>query len=102
MLHKPTTIVLALLAGAARVSLAKPTTSPPHNPQVEIKNGTLRGLYLPAFQEDLFLGVPTVVGAGGIERVFELSLDAAEMQALKTSGAGVREMIEELALDSVA
>jgi hypothetical protein len=58
MLLKLTTAVLALLAGAARVALAKPTTSPPHNPQVEIKNGTLRGLYLPAFDEDLFLGVP--------------------------------------------
>jgi len=52
--------------------------------------------------KDLFLGVPCVVGAGGVERVIELSLDAAETQALKTSGGGVREMIEELALDSVA
>jgi len=52
--------------------------------------------------KDLFLGVPVVVGAGGVERVIELGLAADEMTALHASGKGVREMIEELALDTVA
>jgi len=52
------TTLLTLLAAAARIALGKPTASPSYNPQVDIKNGTLRGLYLPAFHEDLFLGVP--------------------------------------------
>ncbi len=52
--------------------------------------------------KDIFLGVPVVLGAGGVERVIELVLDAAEKEALHASGAGVREMIEELALDTVA
>jgi len=50
----------------------------------------------------LFLGVPVVVGAAGVERVIELSLTAEEQAMLATSGKGVREMIEELALDAVA
>jgi len=45
--------------------------------------------------------VPVVLGAGGVERVIELALDPAEKEALHASGAGVREMIEELALDAV-
>jgi malate dehydrogenase len=52
--------------------------------------------------KDLFLGVPVVVGAAGVERVIELGLTADELQALHTSGQGVREMIEELALDAVS
>ena len=52
--------------------------------------------------KDLFLGVPVVVGAGGVERVIELGLAEGEMTALHASGKGVREMIEELALDTVA
>jgi malate dehydrogenase len=52
--------------------------------------------------KELFLGVPVVVGAGGVERVIELGLSADEMAALQVSGKGVREMIEELALDTVA
>jgi malate dehydrogenase len=52
--------------------------------------------------KDLFLGVPVVVGAQGVERVIELGLAADEMAALHASGQGVREMIEELALDTVA
>jgi malate dehydrogenase len=50
----------------------------------------------------LFLGVPCVVGAAGVERVIELALSSDEQAALAASGKGVREMIEELALDTVA
>jgi malate dehydrogenase len=52
--------------------------------------------------KDLFLGVPVVVGAAGVERVIELGLSAEEKSALHASGAGVKEMIDELALDTVA
>ena len=52
--------------------------------------------------KDLFLGVPVVVGAAGVERVIELGLAPDELAALHASGQGVREMIEELALDTVA
>lgn len=33
-------------------------TSHPSSPTVAVKNGTLQGLHLPEFQQDLFLGVP--------------------------------------------
>jgi malate dehydrogenase len=52
--------------------------------------------------KDLFLGVPVIVGAGGVEKVIELGLTDDEKKALHTSGAGVKEMIDELALDTVA
>jgi malate dehydrogenase len=52
--------------------------------------------------KDLFLGVPVIVGAGGVEKVIELGLTDEEKKALHTSGAGVKEMIDELALDTVA
>jgi len=34
---------------------------------------------------DLYVGVPTVIGAGGIERIVEIKLDAAEKAELKKS-----------------
>jgi malate dehydrogenase len=52
--------------------------------------------------KDLYLGVPVVVGAGGVEKVIELGLTPDELKALHASGAGVKEMIDELALDTVA
>ena len=35
--------------------------------------------------DGLYMGVPVVLGAGGIERIVELDLDEAEQQALKAS-----------------
>ena len=39
------------------------------------------------------MGVPVVLGSGGIERIVELDLDDAERQALEASAAAVREVV---------
>lgn len=43
---------------------------------------------------DLYLGVPVVLGKNGIERIIELDLNEDEKQLLKTSEAAVREVKE--------
>ncbi len=45
---------------------------------------------------DLFVGVPCVLGAGGMERVFEIELNAEERAAFERSAAAVRELVEKL------
>jgi len=42
----------------------------------------------------LYVGVPVQIGAGGVERVIEIELGDAERQALATSAAHVRELVE--------
>ncbi len=42
----------------------------------------------------LFVGVPAVIGAGGIERVVELRLGKREKAMLAKSVAGVRGLVE--------
>jgi malate dehydrogenase len=44
--------------------------------------------------KDLYVGVPVVIGAGGVERIVEISLDPAEKAAFDKSAAAVRELIE--------
>jgi malate dehydrogenase len=44
--------------------------------------------------QDLYLGVPVVIGAGGVEKVVTIELDAAEKAMLDKSAAAVRELIE--------
>jgi len=46
--------------------------------------------------EDLFIGVPVILGRNGIEKVVELDLDAAEMAQLRASAAAVQKGVEEL------
>jgi malate dehydrogenase len=43
---------------------------------------------------DLYMGVPVVIGAGGIEKVIAIELDAGEKAMLDKSAAAVRELIE--------
>ena len=43
--------------------------------------------------EDLYLGVPTLLGAGGVERIFELELTEDEKNALQISANAVKEVI---------
>ena len=43
--------------------------------------------------KDLYVGVPVVIGAGGVERVVEISLDSEERAAFDKSVAAVRELI---------
>ena len=44
--------------------------------------------------KDLYMGVPVVIGAGGIERVVTIALTADEKAMLDKSAAAVRELIE--------
>jgi malate dehydrogenase len=44
--------------------------------------------------KDLYVGVPVVIGAGGIERIVEISLDQKEKAAFDKSCAAVRELVE--------
>ena len=48
---------------------------------------------------DLFIGVPVVLGAGGVEKVIELKLSPEETAALHKSGKDVADMIGELAVN---
>jgi malate dehydrogenase len=43
--------------------------------------------------DGLYVGVPVRLGAGGIEAIVELDLDAAELAALEASAAAVREVV---------
>jgi len=46
---------------------------------------------------DLFVGVPAVLGRGGLERVFEIQLTPDERAAFDRSAGAVRELVEGLA-----
>ena len=44
--------------------------------------------------KDLFIGVPCVLGAGGVEKVIELALDDGEKKLLDNSARAVRELVD--------
>ena len=44
--------------------------------------------------KDLYVGVPVVIGAGGVERIVEIELNADEKAAFDKSCAAVKELIE--------
>ena len=48
--------------------------------------------------EDLYVGVPAVIGAGGVERIVEVKLDATEAEMFAKSVAAVRELTEAIAI----
>src|SRR5262249_44801071 len=43
---------------------------------------------------DLYVGVPVVIGAGGVERIVEIELDRDEKAAFDKSAAAVRELVD--------
>lgn len=43
---------------------------------------------------ELYVGVPVVIGAGGIERIVEIELNPTEQDAFNKSCAAVRELVE--------
>ena len=43
--------------------------------------------------DDLYMGVPVRLGAGGVEAIVELELDASEREALERSATAVREVV---------
>jgi malate dehydrogenase len=45
---------------------------------------------------DLFVGVPVVLGRGGLERVFEFPLTGEEQAAFERSAAAVQELVDKL------
>jgi malate dehydrogenase len=47
--------------------------------------------------EDVYIGVPVKLGKDGVEQVYELKLDPAELQALQTSAEAVRTDVKALA-----
>ncbi len=44
--------------------------------------------------KDLYLGVPVVIGAGGVEKILEIELTAAEKAMLKTSADSVQKVVD--------
>jgi malate dehydrogenase len=44
--------------------------------------------------KDLYVGVPIVIGAGGVEKIVALELAAEEKAGLDKSAAAVREVLE--------
>jgi malate dehydrogenase len=48
--------------------------------------------------KDVYIGVPVVLGSGGVEKVIELDLEADEKQALHTSAEAVKKDLAELEL----
>jgi malate dehydrogenase len=47
---------------------------------------------------DLYVGVPAVLGAGGVERILEVPLEGAERAAFQAAVASIREQVALLAL----
>ena len=45
----------------------------------------------------IFMGVPVILGAGGVEKIVELELTGAERTTLAASADGVRELVEVMA-----
>lgn len=45
---------------------------------------------------DVFVGVPVILGKGGVEKIIELDLNDQEMELLKNSAEAVKEMMETL------
>lgn len=43
---------------------------------------------------DLYMGVPVVIGAGGVEKVVSIELNAEETKMLKTSAASVQKVVD--------
>jgi malate dehydrogenase len=45
--------------------------------------------------DGLYIGVPVVIGAGGVERVVEIKLEPSEQEAFDKSCDAVRKLIED-------
>jgi malate dehydrogenase len=46
--------------------------------------------------KDICIGVPVVLGAGGVEKIIELELTAEERSALHTSAATYKEILQSM------
>jgi len=43
--------------------------------------------------EDIYIGVPVVLGKNGVERIIELELEDSELKSLQGSGAFYKEQL---------
>ena len=43
---------------------------------------------------DLYVGVPVIIGANGVEKIVEVALDPSEQQMFEKSIASVRDLVE--------
>ena len=46
--------------------------------------------------EDIYIGVPVVLGRGGVDRILELDLEEHELESLQGSGAFYKEQLSEI------
>lgn len=46
--------------------------------------------------DGIFMGVPVIVGAGGVERVLELKVNALEQEAIRRSADAVKGLVDQL------
>jgi len=46
--------------------------------------------------KDVYVGVPVLLGAGGVEKIIEVELTAEEHAALERSAAAVEELVQAL------
>ena len=44
--------------------------------------------------KDLYVGVPAVIGAKGVEKIVEVALDSSEKQMFEKSVGSVRDLVE--------
>jgi malate dehydrogenase len=44
--------------------------------------------------KDLYLGVPVVIGAGGVEKIVKVELSAEEQEMLKKSADSVQKVVD--------
>ena len=44
--------------------------------------------------QDLYIGVPCVIGGGGVEKIVQIELNGEEKAQLDKSAAAVRELVE--------
>ncbi|MBI4368677.1 MAG: malate dehydrogenase [Elusimicrobia bacterium] len=52
--------------------------------------------------KDVYLGVPTILGDGGLKKILEIPLSAAELDALKKAASSVRQMTDHLSKSPAA
>lgn len=48
--------------------------------------------------DGIFMGVPVILGAGGVERVLELNVNAMELEAIRKSAKAVKGLVDQLSL----
>jgi malate dehydrogenase len=46
--------------------------------------------------KDLYVGVPVIIGSGGVEKILELPLDTEELAALHKSAEAVQKLVQDI------